>query len=98
VLLSPLADEESLVLLTHLRRRGYPTIVLSPSPLPLLAPPAGSQTPDDAAALRLLKLVRRQRIGEAWREAPVVEWEDYWSLSPFVRFLSVPTTTRGGRR
>jgi len=98
VLLSPLADEESLLLLTHLRRRGYPTIVLSPSPLPLLVPPEGTGTPDDAAALRLLRLVRRQRVGEAWREGPVVEWEDYWSLSPFVRFLSVPVTTHGGRR
>jgi uncharacterized protein (DUF58 family) len=98
VLLSPLADEESLVLLTHLRRRGYPTIVLSPSPIPLLTPPPGVESADDSAALRLLRLVRRQRIGEAWREGPVVEWEDYWSLSPFVRFLSVPVTTRGGRR
>ncbi|HEY6238299.1 MAG TPA: DUF58 domain-containing protein [Thermoplasmata archaeon] len=98
VLLSPLADEESLILLTHLRRRGYPTIVLSPSPIPLLAPPLGVESADDSAALRLLRLVRRQRIGEAWREGPVVEWEDYWSLSPFVRFLSVPVTGRGGRR
>lgn len=98
VLLSPLADEESLALLTHLRRRGYPTIVLSPSPLPFLSTAAPQLGPDDALLLRLLRLARRQRVGEAWREAPVVEWEEYWSLAPFVRFLSRPLVNPGGSR
>jgi len=96
VLLSPLADDESLVVLTHLQRRGYPTVVLSPSPMPLLAPrgPVGADT---ATAVRLMRLMRRRRIGEAWREGPVVDWEDYWSLAPFVRFLSTPARPSRGR-
>ncbi|MCI4360471.1 MAG: hypothetical protein L3J91_02100, partial [Thermoplasmata archaeon] len=67
VLLSPLADEESLVVVTHLHRRGYPTVVLSPSPMPLITPPADAIGPDLAATLRLMHLVRRRRIGAAWR-------------------------------
>ncbi|MCI4339700.1 MAG: DUF58 domain-containing protein [Thermoplasmata archaeon] len=97
VLLTPLADEESLVVVSHLRRRGYPTIVLSPSPIPLLVPPKDTATPEDQVALRLLRLVRRRRIGDAWREGPVVDWDDYWSLSPFVRFLSAPARPSRGR-
>src|SRR5271170_1158601 len=37
ILLSPLADEESLLLVPHLRRRGFHPVVLSPSYLPMLA-------------------------------------------------------------
>jgi hypothetical protein len=90
VLISPLSDDSDVVLLSHLRRRGYPTIVLSPSPLPLLEPATGSGRSDDALAMRLLKLVRRDRVSRTWPEAPVVEWTDYWSLAPFVRFLTRP--------
>jgi uncharacterized protein (DUF58 family) len=90
VLLSSLADDASLLLLSHLRRRGYPTIVLSPSPLPLLGPAGPVATEDDALASRLLTLVRRHRVSQVWRESPVVDWTDYWSLAPFVRFLTQP--------
>jgi uncharacterized protein (DUF58 family) len=90
ILLSPLADEEPLLLLTHLRRRGYPAVVLSPSPLPLLARGPRSNSADDEVAMRLLGLVRRLRLSRAWREAPVVEWPDYWSLAPLVRYLKAP--------
>ena len=90
VLLSPLADESSLLLLSHLRRRGYPTVVLSPSPLPLLAPRTTPLTEGDALAMRLLALVRRLRVSQVWREAPVVDWAEYWSLAPFMRYLTQP--------
>jgi len=97
VFLSPLADDEALVVVTHLQRRGYPTIVLSPSPVPLFPPPPGGRSVEAEAAVRLMRLVRRRRIGEAWRTGPVVDWEDYWSLAPFVRFLSSPPRpSRGG--
>jgi uncharacterized protein (DUF58 family) len=96
VLFSALADDESLSLLSHLRRRGFPTVVLSPSPIPLLTPTKEATTPEDLAALRLIRLVRRWRIGEAWREGPVVDWPDYWSLAPFVRYLSAPSIARRG--
>ena len=96
VLLSPLADEEPLLLLSHLRHRGFPAFVLSPSPLPLLGPSSERATGDDALAMRLLSLVRRRRVNRAWQEAPVVEWPDYWSLAPLVRYLKVPP--RNARR
>lgn len=98
VLLSPLADDDAIALLMHLRRRGYPTVVLSPSPIPLLSPPGTARTVEDEVMLRLLRLARRQRVGEAWREAPVVEWEEYWSLAPFVRFLTRPLSNPRGTR
>lgn len=94
VLLSPLAEEDGGLLLSHLRRRGFPVSVLSPSPLPLLTGPPGRRTPDDELAVRLLRLVRRQQVAEAWREAPVIDWDDYWSLAPFVRFLTSPESGR----
>jgi hypothetical protein len=32
-----------------------------------------------------------------WRDAPVVDWEDYWSLGGFVDFLRRPAAReRGG--
>ncbi|MGI0131591.1 MAG: DUF58 domain-containing protein [Thermoplasmata archaeon] len=90
LLLSTLVDEGSITVLPHLRRRGYPTFVLSPSPIPLMSPTDSPTTADDATALRLLRLARRQRLGAAWAEAPVVEWEDYWSLAPLVNYLKSP--------
>jgi len=95
VLLSTLADESSLLLLSHLRRRGYPATVLSASPLPLLAPDPDAAG-DEALALRLLTLVRRLRVSQTWREAPVIDWTEYWSLAPFTRFLNAPTRGPGG--
>lgn len=96
VLLSSMADESSILLLSHLRRRGYPTIVLAPSPLPLLVPDEGPRTGDDALAARLTVLARRLRVSQIWREAPVVDWTDYWSLAPFVRFLTQPSRNARG--
>lgn len=91
VLLSSLVDEEdSLALLRNIRRRGYPTVVLSPSPLPLMVPPDRTPSPEEAIAYRLRRLLRRRQIGRTWSEAPVVDWEEYWSLAPFVRLMSAP--------
>jgi uncharacterized protein (DUF58 family) len=94
ILISPLVEEDSMMVLPHLRRRGFPTVVLSPSPLAVLG--LSDDTEDDRVATRLLRLVRRQRLGEVWRQAPVIDWDDYWSLAPFVRFLQNPAL--GNRR
>jgi uncharacterized protein (DUF58 family) len=88
ILISPLVEEDSVLVLPHLRRRGFPTVVLSPSPLAVLG--LSETTEDDRVATRLLQLVRRQRLGEVWQQAPVIDWENYWSLAPFVRFLRNP--------
>lgn len=94
ILISPLVEDESITVLPHLRRRGFPLVVLSPSPLSVLG--LSGSTEEDRIATRLLHLVRRQRLGEVWRQAPVIDWEDYWSLSAFVRFLQNPAFA--GRR
>lgn len=94
ILISPLVEEEAVLVLPHLRRRGFPTVVLSPSPLSVLD--LSDATEEDRVAARLVRLVRRQRLGEAWRQAPVVDWQDYWSLASFARFLQNPAFA--GRR
>lgn len=94
LLVSPLVEEDSVLVIPHLRRRGFPTVVLSPSPLGVIE--LSSETEDDRIAARLLRLVRRRRLAEVWRQAPVVDWDDYWSLAPFVRFLQNPAV--GSRR
>jgi uncharacterized protein (DUF58 family) len=94
LLISSLADEEGLLVLPHLRRRGFPAFVLSPSPLPLFPPSPTDDHGEAALATRLLRLVRRARVGEGWREASVIEWEDYWSLAPLVDFLARPVLRR----
>jgi uncharacterized protein (DUF58 family) len=97
ILITSLAGEEQMLLLPHLRRRGFPAVVLSPSPVPVLMPPLPKETPEDALARRMLRLERRQRLGEAWGEAPAVDWEQYWSLAPLVALLRRPNP-RGGYR
>ena len=94
VLLSPLADDEATVVLPHLRRRGFPAFVLSPSPIPLLGGLSARPTEDDRRAVRLMRLVRRRRVADAWNEAPVVEWDDYWSLAPLTSFFARPSGRR----
>lgn len=92
LLITPLVEEEAALLVSHLRRRGFPSIVLSPSPLPLIVPPR--PLPIDQVAQRLLRLVRRDRLARAWQEAPVVDWSEYWSLAPLVSFLKAPQRGR----
>ena len=98
LLVSALATEEQMHLLPHLRRRGYPVLVLSPSPVPLLLPRSADREPrEDTLARRIMRLERRQIIGEAWGEAPAIDWEDYWSLASLVALLRRPNP-RGGYR
>ncbi len=87
IVFSPLADDSSRTLLVHLRRRGYPPIVLSPSPVGMMEPGASLPPMDRELILRAARLVRRQQVARAWRDAPVVDWSDYWSLSGFTHFL-----------
>jgi uncharacterized protein (DUF58 family) len=89
ILISPLLEEDAMLILPLLRRRGFPTIVLSPSPLAVLG--LSESAPEDRIAARLIRLVRRRRLGEAWQQAPVIDWDDYWSLASFVRFLQSPS-------
>lgn len=96
ILISPLAGDESTSLVPHLRRRGYPIVVLSPSPVPLLSADVPLPPEDDRLAERLLRLARRNEIRRMWDIAPVVDWSDFTSLGTFVEFLRRPRTRRFG--
>jgi uncharacterized protein (DUF58 family) len=97
ILLTSLADEETGDLVPYLRRRGFPVVILSPSPLPLSARARrpGAADPEEIVS-RIARLNRRTRVARAWRDAPVVDWEDYWSLAGLVNLLRRPgRRTRG---
>ncbi|MCI4366805.1 MAG: DUF58 domain-containing protein [Thermoplasmata archaeon] len=96
LVLSTLSDDEGPLMLAHLRRRGFDPFVLSPSVLPLILPPEIEQDRAERLAARLFHLARRRRLAAAWEEAPVIEWEEYWSLAPLVRYLSRPPPRRTG--
>jgi uncharacterized protein (DUF58 family) len=96
VVFSSLADQERLDLVAHLRRRGFPLVVLSPSYIPLLRTRPDLLPEDEALVLRFTRLLRREKVGRAWRDAPVVDWEDYWSLGGFVDFLRRPSARERG--
>jgi uncharacterized protein (DUF58 family) len=96
ILLTSLVDDPAGELVIYLRRRGYPVIVLSPSPLPILTEQSSLPATDEALAARLTTLVRRARIAETWRDAPAVDWDDYWSLGGFVHFLRRAGVARVG--
>lgn len=94
LLLSPLADEPASDLVPLLRRRGYPVVVLSPSPIPIAAAQRTLSDEEEALVARLARLLRRERLAESWRYAPTIDWEEYWSLAGFVSFLRRPLSRR----
>jgi uncharacterized protein (DUF58 family) len=96
ILFSSLVDEPAAELVPHLRRRGYPVVVLSPSPLPITLEYPTLSSEDEALVARISRLARRDRVARMWRDAPTVDWEDYWSLGRFVEFLRRPGTRRVG--
>ena len=96
LLFSPLGDDTAEELIVHLRRRGYPVIVLSPSPLSLRATDTTLSSEDEAIVERIAGLSRRARIARTWRDAPAIDWTDHWSLGGFVEFLRRPATRRWG--
>ncbi|MGA8604282.1 MAG: DUF58 domain-containing protein [Thermoplasmata archaeon] len=96
VVFSNLADDESNDLSPYLRRRGFPVVVLSPSPLPIAAGMSRLSRKDEELAARIARLVRRNRVARAWQEAPTIDWDDYWSLGQFVDFVRRPRIRRAG--
>jgi len=96
VVFSTLADDSLTDLSPYLRRRGYPVMVLSPSPLPLLSEGSTLTGEDEKLAERIARLARRNRVARAWEEAPTIDWTDYWSLGQFVDFVRRPRVRRAG--
>jgi uncharacterized protein (DUF58 family) len=96
--MTPMADDETVAAGYHLRRRGFPCLLLTPSPVTLEGERMDLASEDGKLALRLFRLERRVRLRQAWESAPVVEWEDFTSLAALVGFLRrPPTSMRGGR-
>ena len=93
IVFTSLADENARTLVSHVRRRGFHVVVLSPSPLRLLA---GRRLPpeDHELAERLARLVRRSEVARAWQDAPAIDWEEFSSLGGFVEFLRRPSVRR----
>jgi len=87
IVLTPLVDDEATHIVPHLRRRGFPTVVLSPSPITAVPEPPGAREEDLVLVRRLLRLARRERLAAVWRDAPVIDWEEYWSLARFQEML-----------
>lgn len=96
IVFTSLGDDASDELLAHMRWRGYPAIVVSPSPLPLQEAARSLSPEDELLVARLARLVRRDRLARVWEHAPVVDWEEYWSLGGLVDLLRRPG--RWGRR
>jgi uncharacterized protein (DUF58 family) len=96
VVFSSLADENRADLVPYVRRRGFPVVALSPSPLPLYPASPPLAPADEMLVARLTRLQRRDQIARSWQEAPTVDWDDYWSLSRFVEYLRRPALRRIG--
>ena len=94
LLISPLTGDAEPDLVPYLRRRGYPTIVLSPSPSSVPRAGAGLDPEDETLAVRIDRLERRQSLARVWTFAPVVDWDDFWSLGGFIRLLREPQRRR----
>lgn len=90
VLMTPLASPDPRPLVVHLRRRGFPVIVLSPSPLALPRPSFGLSSVDLDLADRLDRLARQETIATLWNEAPTIDWERFDHLAPLLEFLRRP--------
>ena len=94
MVISSWTGEPSEELVPYLRRQGFPPLLISPSPLPLLLG-SGELSPVEEQVARRLELVeRRVRLSETWRYAPVIDWDDYWSLEGLARFLRRPSRRR----
>ncbi|HTW39761.1 MAG TPA: DUF58 domain-containing protein [Thermoplasmata archaeon] len=90
IVFSSLADEESRYLILHLRRRGFPVVVLSPSPLPIVTAHPTLSVEEEELISRIAHLIRRDRIARTWEDAPVVDWDEHWSLGGLVDLLKRP--------
>ncbi|MDE1821667.1 MAG: DUF58 domain-containing protein [Euryarchaeota archaeon] len=98
LLLTPMIDDETVGAGYFLRRNGFPCMLLCPSPSTLESERMDHQAEDADITLRLVRLLRRRRLSEAWQSSPVVEWEDFSSLASLVAFLRRPPASmiRGG--
>jgi uncharacterized protein (DUF58 family) len=86
----PLAD-----IAPYLQRQGWPSVMLSPSPLALRTPGGELPPEDERIAARLERLERRDRLSRLWVHCPVVDWNDLWSLEGLSLLFRRPARRRG---
>ncbi len=94
LLISSLVGDPSSELVPYLTRRGYPVVVLSPSPLGLTSHAIRLDPADETLARRIDRAERQAALGKIWMHAPVIDWENYWSLGRLIRFLQQPRRRR----
>jgi len=94
LVLSAWTEDPLFNLVPYIQRQGFPVVLLSPSPLPMRAGTGGLEAADEPLAVRLERLERRTRLSELWLHAPVVDWEDFWTLEPLARILRRPSYRR----
>ncbi|MGP8077256.1 MAG: DUF58 domain-containing protein [Thermoplasmata archaeon] len=94
LLISSLGGDSASELVVHLRRRGYPVVVLNPSWRALAPRSTGLAGREDALATRLGHLERRMRLAATRAHALVVDWEDLTSLADLGQTLHHPTRGR----
>jgi uncharacterized protein (DUF58 family) len=94
LLLTTLGDDASHELVVHLRRRGFPSIVLTPSWRSLLSRRARLTAREASLGQRLAQLERRMRLAATRQYASVVDWEDLTSLGDLANLLLRPARRR----
>lgn len=94
VVLSGWTDDPTGDLVPYLRRQGFAPLLVSPSPLPLFRGSVQLSGDDEDLARRIEELERRERLADNWQHAPVIDWDDYWSLEGLVRLLRAPSHRR----
>ncbi len=94
IVISSWTDDPIEDLMPYLRRRGFPPLLLSPSPAALHAGTSLLGPEETALAERLERLERGSRLADLWPYGPVVDWENFWSLDGLVRALHEPVRRR----
>lgn len=89
VLVTPLADAKSYSAVVNVAAKGYPTMVVSPSPIEFERRPTTS-TPIEGLAEELIRLERDSKIAALRRYATVADWDTREPLEHALRLTVLP--------
>jgi uncharacterized protein (DUF58 family) len=96
LVISSWAGEPTGDLLPYLRRQGYPSIMLSPSTVPLGEGVYALHPVEERIAVAIERLERRRKLAHLWSYGPVIDWEEFWSLASLVHTMRQPAGRRHG--
>lgn len=96
LVVSAWAGEDTGELSPYLQRQGYPVVLLTPSTAPLDAASFDLPAGEEQLARAIERLERRVRLAPLWLHGPVIDWEEYWSLSSLVHYMRQPVWRRRG--